>query len=90
MKRIILLLVVVLSVAASAHATEGKDADKDWCLLGNTDKCPGGTTFDLFEKIRRLEAAIKKGAAVYTPEELKHLQAMLEEAYETKELMNRY
>jgi len=86
-KQIVLVISIVLSVAALSHATETQDQEKDLCLLGITNKCTSTTTLDLVDKIARLEAAINKGSAVYTPEELKHLQAMLEEAYLIKELL---
>ncbi len=89
MKRIVSALVLLLSAACLCQGAEVQQEDKDWCLLGIADKCSGSTTFDLVEKTRRLEAAIKKGTAVYTPEELKHLQAMLEEARTIKILLDR-
>ena len=90
MKQALLLIIMLLSAAMVSHAADNQDAEKDWCLLGVTNKCVGSTAFDLVEKIKRLEIAIKKGSTVYTPEELKHLQAMLADAYETQELMKRY
>jgi len=89
MKQIILAGAMVLALTGVSHAADNRDSEKDWCLLGIADKCGGTTTFDLAEKTRRLEAAIKKGTDVYTPEELKHLQAMLEEARQTKRLLDR-
>jgi len=89
-KQTLLLIIMLLSVAMVSTAEDNQDAEKDWCLLGVTNKCAGSSTFDLVEKIKRLEIAIKKGSTVYTPEELKHLQAMLADAHETQELMKRY
>ena len=89
MKRIILTVAMVLMVTGVSIAVDSQGPEKDWCLLGIADKCPGTTTFDLAEKTRRLEAAIKKGTAVYTPEELKHLQAMLDEARQIKMLLDK-
>jgi hypothetical protein len=89
-KQILLLIFMLLFAAIVSRAADNQDTEKDWCLLGVTNKCPSSTTFDIVEKIKRLEIAIKKGLTVYTPEELKHLQAMLADAHETQELMKRY
>jgi len=89
MKQIILAGAMVLALTCVSHAVDRPDSEKDWCLLGIADKCAGTTTFDLPEKTRRLEAAIKQGTAVYTPEELKHLQAMLDEARQIKVLLDK-
>ena len=88
MKRIFLAIVMALSTVIVSHASDNQDSEKDWCLLGITNKCPSSTTLDLVDKIKRLEAAIQRGSAVYTPDELKHLQAMLEEAYLIKDLLD--
>jgi hypothetical protein len=90
MKKIILALAIILTVTVSFTAAESQDSEKDWCLLGISDKCPGTTTFDIVEKTRRLEAAIKKGTAVYTPEEIKHFQVMLDEVKAIKILFEKY
>lgn len=89
MKKIILTVVMLLMATGASSAADSQGSEKDWCLLGVADKCPGTTTFDLPEKTRRLEAAIKKGTAVYTPEELKHLQALLDEARQIKMLLEK-
>ena len=89
MRTIIAACAMALTVTVVPAAADSRDAEKDWCLLGIADKCNGTTTFDLPEKTRRLEAAIAKGPAVYTPEELKHLKAMLEEARQIKMLLDK-
>ena len=89
MKRVVMSAVAVVCIAAgTALATGGKDSEKDWCLLGISDKCAGSTTIDLVDKIKRLDIAIGKGSAVYTPEELEHLNKMLEEAHEIEDLLS--
>ena len=90
MKKIILLIIMTLSVVTIYQAVDDKDSEKDWCLLGIASKCTDSTTIDIFDKIKRLEKAIQKGLPVYTDEEIKRLKKMLEEANETKELLNRY
>jgi hypothetical protein len=91
MKRLVFAIVLVLSVISVSHAADYNEAGKDWCLLGIANKCEGTMTIDLFDKIKRIESALKKGSAMYTPEELAHLQSMLEETNYTKELlMERY
>jgi hypothetical protein len=76
-----------LSVAQVCHAADKQDSEKDWCLLGIANKCPSAAPIDPVEKIKRLETALKKGSSVYSPEELNHLHAMLEEVYQIKELL---
>jgi hypothetical protein len=90
MKKIILTLAMVLMATDASATTDSQGSEKDWCLLGISDKCPGTTTFDIVEKTRRLEAAIKNGTAVYTPEEIKHFQAMLDEINTIKMLFEKY
>jgi len=90
MKLILPAIVIALSFAMVSHADDHQGSEKDWCLLGISDKCPIPTSFTLFEEIRRIETAIKKGTAVYTPEELQRLHAMLAEAYTTKEVLEVY
>lgn len=89
MKRAVIAAVMIVSFAAGfSFAADGQDSEKDWCLLGISDKCSGSITIDLVDKIRRLDIAINKGIAVYTPEELEHLKKMLEDAHETEDLLN--
>jgi len=90
MKRAVMAAVMVVSITAGVcFAAGGQDSEKDWCLLGISDKCSGSTSIDLVDKIRRLDTAIGKGAAVYTPEELEHLKKMLEEAHDIEEILFR-
>lgn len=89
MKHLVIALAMALAVASIALATENRDQEKDWCLLGVASKCTGTTTIDLVDKIRRLQIALQKGEAVYTPQELNHLQQELIEALETRELLLR-
>jgi len=90
MKYLVLLTIMFLYVSGLAIAEDNKKPEKDWCLLGIASKCTDSTTIDIFDKIKRLEKAIQKGLPVYTDEEIKRLKKMLEEANETKELLNRY
>lgn len=90
MKRVIMMAVIVVCIGAGvSFAADSRDTEKDWCLLGISNKCSGTTYIDLVEKVRRLDVAISKGTAVYTPEELEHLKKMLEEAHEIEELLYR-
>jgi hypothetical protein len=90
MKHAVLAAVIIMFIAVGvSFAAAGQDKEKDWCLLGISNKCSGSTSIDLVDKIRRLDIAIKKGTAVYTPEELDHLKKMLDDAHETEELLFR-
>lgn len=90
MKQIIPVVVLVLTLATVSHAEDRQGLAKDWCLFEVQNKCPSRPVLDLSEKIRRIETAIGKGAAVYTTEELQRLHAMLAEAYTAKEIVERY
>ena len=90
MKYIVLFTAMLLCVSRLVIAEDNITTEKDWCLLGIASKCSDSGTIDLFDKIKRLEKAIQKGLPVYTAEEIKQLKKMLEEANDTKELMNRY
>jgi|GEM_PF-1428887 len=88
MKRAVMAAAMAVSIATGvSFAADGQDSEKDWCLLGISNKCSGTTSIDLVDKIRRLNAAIDKGAAVYTLEELEHLKKMLAEAYDIQEIL---
>jgi hypothetical protein len=88
MKHIVMAAVMVLCITAGiSFAAENPDSEKDWCLLGISNKCAGSTTLDLVEKIKRLNIAINKGTAVYSPEELEHFKKKLEDAYEAEDFL---
>jgi hypothetical protein len=89
MRVISLLMACVLSIAATAVAEQENQSitGKDWCLL-DAAKCPGQIKYDLVEKIAHLKAALGSGAKLYSPQELEHLQHLLEEALETAEMVD--
>jgi hypothetical protein len=90
MKRLVMTIVMVTSLAGgSSFAADGKDSEKDWCLLGESSKCEGTTTFDLLSKIKRVNVAIEKGTSVYTPEEIEHFNRLLEELNYTHDMLFR-
>ena len=90
MKRIVMAAVVVMSIAGGvSFAADGRDSEKDWCLLGISSKCAGTTTIDLFDKIKRVNVAIEMGTAVYSPEEIEHFKRLLEELQSTEEMLLR-
>lgn len=88
MKLIVMTVVMVISMTGgSSFAADGKDSEKDWCLLGISSKCDGTTTIDLLSKIKRVEVALEKGTAVYSPEEVEHFTRLLEELKYTHEML---
>jgi len=88
MKHIVIAAVLVLGITSGiSFAADTADSEKDWCLLGISNKCAGSTTLDLVEKIKRLNIAINKGTAVYTPEELEHFKKKLEDAYDAEDFL---
>lgn len=82
MKKIVLSGILLLSIVGNIHAAdlvpESRQA-KDLCLL-DSNKCEGHVRYDLLEKIKRLTIALKLGTSVYSPEEVEHLEKLLEEA----------
>ncbi len=80
MKRIASLVMVVfmMSVSIPALAAEMTQEQKNECLLASK-RCLNEVD-TLQQKIKKLDAEIKKGKRVYTPEELKKLNEKLKEA----------
>ena len=74
MKKTALLVLAVLVMSGSMPVFA---AQKDDCLLASMD-CSSQVD-SIQQKIKRLHAEIKKGDKVYTPEELKKLNAKLKE-----------
>jgi len=89
MKKIVLLLALLITVAAVTFADEQKveKLEKDLCLL-YSQNCATRLE-NIQEKIKRLKGEIQKGERVYTPEELKKLQIKLKDAEETIDLLLR-
>lgn len=78
-KKVVGLALVLLMSAAHAEAAGGPAPvqEKDTCLLYQ-DNCPDRKD-DIYQRIGRLKREIAKGSAVYTPEELRTLQQMLDD-----------
>lgn len=81
MKTVAFVIAVTLLSACIAFAEKGVTADsgKDMCLLDN-NYCTGQSYYGIVEKIARIRAALEIGSKVYSPEEVKHLEYLLEEA----------
>ena len=79
MKKIVVVLLAAFSVAAAApvFAVEQTTEQKDECLLVSQN-CANQVD-SIQKKIKKLNAEIKKGDRVYTPEELKKLNDKLNE-----------
>lgn len=80
MKRvsILILSVFVMSVSVPVFAAEMSKEQKDQCLLASKE-CK--TEVDsIQQKIKKLQAEVKKGTKVYSPDEIKKLTAKLKEA----------
>jgi peptidoglycan hydrolase CwlO-like protein len=80
MKKIALLLCAAFMMSATmpVYAAEMKKDAKDECLLASKN-CMNEVD-SLQKKIKKLQAEIKKGKKVYSADELKKLQAKLDEA----------
>lgn len=78
MKRIVTLAVATLMLTSFSAFAEMTKEQKDQCLLA-AKECK--TEVDSIQtKIKKLQAEIKKGKKVYSDDELKALDAKLEEA----------
>jgi hypothetical protein len=87
MKSIPISIVITLSIVtgvAFAGQEIKSDEVKDKCLL-DIKNCTGSSYYNIVEKIARLKQAIEIGTKLYTLEECKHLEYLLEEAFETAE-----
>lgn len=75
---VLVLTAIALSLPFAAKGeTKDTSKEKDLCLLSQENCGPRQDTFQ--ERIRRLKAEIAKGANVYTEQELRRLNAMLQE-----------
>ena len=81
MKKLVMSALLVFAVAcnvlAAGDAQESKPV-KDLCLL-DSNNCQGTFRYDIVEKVKRLNVAIKLGETIYTPEEVEHLQSIRKE-----------
>lgn len=80
MKRTMILLLSVMMISATApvFAQEPAAAGKDECLLISKN-CKNDVD-SIQQKMKKLQAEIKKGKKVYTADELKKLEQKLKEA----------
>jgi len=79
MKKIAVMLLAAfsMSVAAPVFAAEITKEQKDQCLLAS--KNCASEVDSIQKKIRKLNAEIKKGTKVYSPDEIKKLNDKLKE-----------
>lgn len=76
-----LLLAGALFIASTTTSfAQGDEAQKNECLLASRN-CTEQVD-DIFKRMQRLDKEIKKGTAVYSPQELKRLQQKLTETQE--------
>jgi len=78
MKKIALVLAAVMMMSTTAFAADMTKEEKDQCLLAS--KGCKDQVDSIQQKMKKLNAEIKKGKKVYSADELKKLQAKLEEA----------
>ncbi|MDA8413957.1 MAG: hypothetical protein M0023_09240 [Desulfobacteraceae bacterium] len=80
MKKIAVLMIAVfsMSVAVPVFAAEMTKTQKNECLLAS--KGCAGQADTIQQKIKKLQAEVKKGTKVYSPDEIKKLNAKLKEA----------
>jgi peptidoglycan hydrolase CwlO-like protein len=86
MRRVVILVMAVfmMSVSIPVIAAEMTKAQKDQCLLAS--KGCMGEVDTIQKKISKLDAEIKKGTKVYSPDEIKKLNAKLKE---TEDLLDK-
>ena len=87
MKRIAILVMAVfmMSVAVPVLAADMTKEQKDQCLLAS--KGCKDETDSIQQKIKKLNAEIKKGKKTYSADELKKLNAKLKEAEDMLDAM---
>ena len=80
MKKTVVLMIAVfgMSVAVPVFAAQMSKEQKDQCLLAS--KGCAGEADTIQQKIKKLNAEIKKGSKVYSAEEIKKLDTKLKEA----------
>lgn len=80
MKRIVILIMAafVMSMTVPVLAADMTDAQKDECLLASKN-CKNAVD-SIQQKMKKLQDEINKGDRVYSPEEIKKLNAKLKEA----------
>ena len=78
---------LLVSVPASAGQEIKSAVSKDMCLLDSAN-CSGQKYYSIVEKIAHLKQAIEIGSPVYSPEELRHLEHLLEEAFDIAGLID--
>lgn len=80
MKKIVVLMIAVFSmaVAVPAFAAEMTKEQKDQCILASKGCAAEADTIQ--QKIKKLQAEVKKGTKVYSADEIKKLNAKLKEA----------
>lgn len=85
MKKMVVSLVLAIACmglgTAFAEDKGMSKAQKDECLL--MSKNCQDATLSIQEKIKKLQAEIKKGTKVYTPEDIKKLEDKLKETEST-------
>ena len=81
---VIVITLIIVTGVAFADRESGSNSGKDMCLL-DIKNCTGHNYYNIVEKIARLKKAIEIGSKIYSPEEFKHLEYLLEEAFETAE-----
>jgi len=88
MRRIALLSLAVFMMAVNApvFAAEMTKEQKDQCLLAS--KGCMNEVDSIQQKMKKLDAEIKKGIKVYTTDELKKLKAKLKEAEDMLDVLN--
>lgn len=80
MKKIAVILLAGIFFATVPALAEMTKEEKDQCLLAS--KGCLGEVDSIQRQVKKLQAEIKKGTKVYTPEELKTLQQKLKEVNE--------
>jgi hypothetical protein len=70
------LLLASAPTLAQTFYEQSQD-ERDECLLYSKN-CPNAVD-DIFQRMHRLDKEIRKGARVYTPDELRHLQEKLQD-----------
>jgi peptidoglycan hydrolase CwlO-like protein len=79
------MLSAAIPLIAEDTSTQTDQTNKNECLL-YSKKCMDNVD-SLQDRMHKLDAEIKKGTTVYTPEELKNLEQKLKEANDTLDML---
>jgi len=87
MRKMVTTLAAAMFILSAAPAFPQTQAEKDECLLAS--KNCADQVDDIYKRIHKLEKEVKKGTRVYSPQELKKLEAKLAETQDMLKMLEK-